>query len=938
MFIISWTISLSKDKILVYNFSVSLVKVQNLDKAAVNQNTIYKMKKYLLSLAAVSLFCTSSNACAWSDPDYEYFNLFTQSIIKDKSYLPFLHSYSTRFYTDFKPSEIPDENIDAWKRFFNNQFSYAETHYLVNTMSINDLNALKKGNASHPLLVKAGPGFYQKYREAVDYLIEAKYLEPFMRVKYVANPNAFFYNEPQNTQNATDLDYQKTISALTSLYRAARNPEIKQRYGYQLVRFNHYTRNYDAAVNAFKTYVQPIRMKGAPYIMALDQLAGAQRGLGLDSEANWNFFQVFRDSRSRKESAFVSMKLSDTASFNNILKRAQTGEDKNMAYFLLGYDDFTNPIPVMEKMYEINPDSEILKVMAVRSINELERSYLPIYYYNNHNTTTVTSSSDATGKDRTAPVSAPKKKELSFWQKIVNFFKNLFSSKEQSGSASGSGKNDDELLNNPDRIPVFTKNNYYYDQQQRDFLDDLEKFTDKAKGKSGDEYWQIADAYLKFLKKDYQESTQILQSIKTSNPEYQEQIRRMKLLNDIVSQPRIDADYEDTLMNNYADYFKEQPDQKKDSTANTDYYGATPSTKDFLKDVLANRYFLQGEDGKSFLISNKLSDLQYGPDLNLVKKVEAFYRKPDKTEFEKQIIAKNLDDVGNIDAFFALIYGDHAMKSGDFSNAKAYYAKAKDFSGIPRMEWSDQANTLVPMKYTATAYNGFSNIPDLVFGHNVWVSYTSNPQESMEEEDQSAFPFIKPSMNKLELADALLRLKEIGNGKGAQAAKANQLIGNLLYNTSILGYYRQIFVMDLDNTNGGKYDFQNVKNKISYQYYYKNFPDLSYLEPDHFDLAIGYYNKALNQSADREQKTRILFQMASAEQGKYYQYETNNTISTDYSDPKWSEKEDARQKQLNEIKNQKYRTYFTALKNQYSDTRTAQKLMGSCSYFDYFMK
>ena len=94
------------------------------------------MKKYFLSLAVVSLFYTNSDACAWSDPDYEYFNLFTQSIIKDKSYLPFLHSYSTRFYTDYKPNQIPDENIDAWKKFFNNQLTYAETDYLVNKMNL----------------------------------------------------------------------------------------------------------------------------------------------------------------------------------------------------------------------------------------------------------------------------------------------------------------------------------------------------------------------------------------------------------------------------------------------------------------------------------------------------------------------------------------------------------------------------------------------------------------------------------------------------------------------------------------------------------------------------------------------------------------------------------------------------------------------------------
>ncbi|GEN75027.1 hypothetical protein [Chryseobacterium hagamense] len=903
------------------------------------------MKKHLLSLAVLSLFYTESRACAWSDPDYEYFNLFTQSIIRDKSYLPFLHSYSTRFYSDFKTSQIPDDNIYTWKKFFNNQLNYAETDYLVNKMNINDLNALKKGTPSNPLLVKLGAGFYPKYREAVDYLIEAKYLEPYMKINYVETPDSFYYRENENSSmNATNLDYGKTVAALTSLYNAATNPEIRQRYGYQLVRFNHYTRNYDAAVQAFKKYVEPIKLRGSAYFMALDQLAGAQRGLDMKSDANWNFFQVFMNSKSRKESAFVSMKLSDTASFNNILKRAGTSQEKNMAYFLLGYEDFNNPIPTMEKMFEIDPDSEILKVMAVRSINELERSYLPIYYYQDAegNASTQTAASDKSPDQAKAATAEPKKEELSFWQKIVRFFKNLFSSKKDKNSTdSKADQSDDELLDNPNRIPVFSKNNYWYDDKTKDFLDDLEKFTGKAKEKSKDEYWQIADAYLKFLKKDYKASTEILNDITTTNPEYQEQIKRMKILNDIVSQPKIDAAYEDHLMNDYPEYFTDQPEVKKDSTDAADgYYGDVPSTKDFLKDVLANRYFLQGEDGKSFLMSNKLSDLQYSPNSSLVKSVEDFYRKTDKTKFEEQIIAKNIDDVGNIDAFFAVIYGDRAMRQADFEKAKSYYAKAQNFIGIPRTnyDWDNNTRKEIPHQYGTGEYNGFRNISDLVFGHNVWESFQSTPEESMKKEDHSQFPFIKPSMNKLELADALLQLKKIGSGKDRKAATANQLIGNLLYNTSILGYYRQLFVMDIDNTNGGKYDFWSTERKNPYQYYYKNFPDRTYIEPDNFDLTISYYKKAFDLSADREQKARVLFQMASAEQGKYYQYEAKHPSAIDYSDPKYSEKSDAYQKQLDQIRNQQYRTSFAVLKNQYADTETAKELMGSCSYFGYFMR
>jgi len=155
--------------------------------------------------------------------------------------------------------------------------------------------------------------------------------------------------------------------------------------------------------------------------MSLDQLAGAQRGLEMKNDANWNFFQVFMNSKNRKESAFVSMKLSDTASFNNIMKRAGTNDEKNMAYFLLGYEDFTNPIPIMEKMFDINPDSEILKVMAVRSINELERSYLPTYYYastdNGNNSTAQKSTTTTTNDPAKVETQEVKEKELSFWQK-----------------------------------------------------------------------------------------------------------------------------------------------------------------------------------------------------------------------------------------------------------------------------------------------------------------------------------------------------------------------------------------------------------------------------------------------------------------------------------------------------------------------------------------
>lgn len=893
------------------------------------------MKKAILSIVVFSLFSTQYQACADYDPDYEYFNLFTQSIIRDKNYIPFLRTETSRFYNDGRKVMMIDDNIETWQKYFENILNYKEAEYLVNHMSMNDLNLFKKGSSSHTILQKLGS--YQKFSEGIDYLIEAKYLEPYMKINYVESPDSFYYRENKDDKNATHLDYNKTISVLTALYNAAQNPEIKSRYGYQLVRFNHYTRNYEKALDAFKTFVEPLNVKTSPYYLALDQLAGAQRGLKMNDEANWNFFQVFKNMKAKKESAFVSMKLSDSASFENILKRASTPEEKNMAYFLLGYDDYTNPIPMMEKMYEINPDSEILKVMAARAINELERSYLPLNYSSIIVGNNVTPKNDDLKEKGKTETSATEK--VSLWDKIVGFFKNIFGSKKESSTGERTAdQSNSELLNNPARIPVFAANeNIWTGEKQKDYLGDFEKFTEKTKDKSKDEFWQIADAYLKFLKKDFNESNAILGNIKTSNPEYQEQIERMKILNDIVAQPKIDAAFEEHLTKDYPKLFE---DKKQSDSSYYSYYYHKNDTSDFIRDVLANRYFLQGEDGKSFLMSNNMSDLQYNPNSSLVKKVEEFYRKPNKTSFEKNVIAKNINNVGNVDDFFNLIYGDREMKLANFDKAKTYYSKIKNFKGIPRndVNWTEDGKPIYTPYNYGDSFDGFKNIPNLIFGHNVWESFQSPDNVSMKAEDYSAFPFIKPNMNKLELTYAAIQLKKLGNGNDANASKANQLLGNLLYNTSVLGYYRELFVMDIDNSNGGKFDFWTTGEETPYHYYYKDFLYHTYVEPDNFDLALNYYGKALKQTADKEQQARILFQMASAEQGKYYQWEAQQQSNIDYSDPKWSEKNDAFRLSLDKAKNEKYRSYFTQLKSQYATTQTAKSLMGSCSYFDYFMK
>ncbi len=271
------------------------------------------MKKVLFTLLSVIIGVQNVTfACGGYDGSESYFNLFTQHIVNDKSFTPFFRTYSIGFYDEEGRIEIPDENIEDWQTYFQNQLTYAQCKELVYKVSMNDLNALKKGKEPKSKLVKKlTAGFYKKYQEGIDYLIEAKYLQPYMRIKHQASEEGWDYYDEEKSLDATNLNYEHTVSALISLYNAAQNPQIKLRYGYQLVRFYHYTRKYQEAVKAFDTYVKTLGLKMAPYYLALDQYAGVLRALGMADEANWNFFQVFLHSKSRKASVYSSLTFGD---------------------------------------------------------------------------------------------------------------------------------------------------------------------------------------------------------------------------------------------------------------------------------------------------------------------------------------------------------------------------------------------------------------------------------------------------------------------------------------------------------------------------------------------------------------------------------------------------------------------------------------------------
>ena len=334
-------------------------------------------KKLLLVAVMLTAFMGKSFACGWDDGDWYYYNLFSQEIMSDPVYRPFLLTYDTKYYTN---DTLRNGNIEEWQKYLG--LNYDDTKYLVFKSSREDLQKLTKGQkASDPKLAFANAEFVKKHKQALLYLAYAKYLEPYMRV--IPDPELevyFWWWDEQYEHNAGDLEYEKVKTVLTRSWNAESDDELKLRYGYQLVRLAHYTRRYQEAIDLFDQYVKPLNMRTEMYYYALSQKAGALRGLGENEKANREFIHVFTNSVDLKTQAYSSMTFGDRdswANFNDFVAGAADDKERIEIYFMMGYSDFSNPVNEIEKIVAIDPNAIQAKVLMVRTVNLVERSLLP---------------------------------------------------------------------------------------------------------------------------------------------------------------------------------------------------------------------------------------------------------------------------------------------------------------------------------------------------------------------------------------------------------------------------------------------------------------------------------------------------------------------------------------------------------------------------------
>jgi hypothetical protein len=79
-------------------------------------------KKLLLVAVILTAFMGKSFACGWDGGDWYYYNLFSQKIMNDPIYRPFLLTYETKYYSD---TTLRNGIIEEWQKYLG--LSYEDT-------------------------------------------------------------------------------------------------------------------------------------------------------------------------------------------------------------------------------------------------------------------------------------------------------------------------------------------------------------------------------------------------------------------------------------------------------------------------------------------------------------------------------------------------------------------------------------------------------------------------------------------------------------------------------------------------------------------------------------------------------------------------------------------------------------------------------------------
>ena len=341
---------------------------------------IFKRRTVILT-SCMLLITTGILACAFVDDFGDYFNSFFAPEVAGEGVLkPFYRStnvfYGTQEY--YHANDATNAaNIDEWQKFFGHRISEKDLKYMVYEASLGEVDTAIfyiKNNA-FPIkpTLKANSIFAYDNKVLIKdflfYLGFAKRCEPFTSFAY-----SYWEDEADKKKQVDVNAMDKLLAGGSKSFAASKTPYLKQRYAFQLIRLYYQKTDYSEVLRFYDLNKDIFVDKNINYFRALGYVAASFYKLKDYAQANYLYSCIFDHCDDLKPMCFLSFHPQDEKDWTASLNLAKSGREKQVLWFLLGL--YADPLRAMEKIYEIDPKSELIDHLVTRAVNINEESFL----------------------------------------------------------------------------------------------------------------------------------------------------------------------------------------------------------------------------------------------------------------------------------------------------------------------------------------------------------------------------------------------------------------------------------------------------------------------------------------------------------------------------------------------------------------------------------
>jgi hypothetical protein len=332
------------------------------------------LKLYTLLLTSVLLlFCSHEIIVACSggeDQDITNYSAFAPEIIEQPWVTPFFFTYAETYASDasYSPLSTNELNLNEWYTFFDEKITKEDLNWLVYTSNANQLNTIYEmlwnkaklhDTVSQKSLINLR--LKEEMPEIIAYLTLCKQAEP------VFNKTYYDWYEPVVNDSAGAVSFQ--VPFLKGFVRC-KNLFLKHRYGFQLMRAYFFSKQYQKAIDLIKMMPMLSAKSGSMYYRVLGYKAAALYRLKLFNESNVLYAQIYDEYAPQKLDAYRSFHLLEDSTWHQNIKMAENTRQKENLWQLYGIK--SNPLKAMHYIYELNPKSDLIALLAVRNVNIIE--------------------------------------------------------------------------------------------------------------------------------------------------------------------------------------------------------------------------------------------------------------------------------------------------------------------------------------------------------------------------------------------------------------------------------------------------------------------------------------------------------------------------------------------------------------------------------------